>query len=377
MINIDDTTKEIDKFLDSRYVISHSSSTVRVYQLGINHFTKFVEKQYSCSLKEIIESIKNKSVDQYDILKEYVVYLDKQGKKPRTIKLMITAVKGFLRHCKIQIYSEEFQSRVRLPKNVRYREEPLTKEIILRLLNIVSPKLRTAILVAVASGMRIGEIIQLKPSDIDLASNPPRIRIRAETTKTREDRETFLTHEATRALKDYLTKFFGWKDAEANSQLQNVVIFGRTSRPFQVDFDKSVPLQSRESLLINSMRQYVNKVPELAKQNANGQRMIHFHAFRKFFYTALSNVVGSNYAHALMGHHEYLDTYYNLPDEKKRELYLKAEPDLTISDFARIEKDLISLKKKQEEIEESYYHILNHFGKNQLEAPKIPQRYLK
>lgn len=377
MINIDDTTKEIDKFLDSRYVISHSSSTVRVYQLGINHFTKFVEKQYNCSLKEIIESIKNKSVDQYDILKEYVVYLDKQGKKPRTIKLMITAVKGFLRHCKIQIYSEEFQSRVRLPKNVRYREEPLTKEIILRLLNIVSPKLRTAILVAVASGMRIGEIIQLKPSDIDLASNPPRIRIRAETTKTREDRETFLTQEATRALKDYLTKFFGWKDTESNSQLQNVVIFGRTSRPFQVDFDNSVPLQSRESLLINSMRQYVNKVPELAKQNENGQRMIHFHAFRKFFYTALSNVVGSNYAHALMGHHEYLDTYYNLPDEKKRELYLKAEPDLTISDFAKIEKDLISVKKKQEEIEESHIELIRLMKQDHVTFPKALEKYLK
>ena len=110
-LNID-VTKEIDNFLDSVYVISHSSSTVRVYRLGINHFSKFIEKQYSCSIKEIIESIKNKSVDPYDVLKEYVVYLDRQGKKPATIKLMITAVKGFLRHCKIQIYSEEFQSNI-------------------------------------------------------------------------------------------------------------------------------------------------------------------------------------------------------------------------------------------------------------------------
>ena len=165
-------TKEIDNFLESVYVISHSSSTVRVYRLGINHFSKFIEKQYICSLKEIIESIKNKSVDPYDVLKEYVVYLDRQDKKPATIKLMITAVKGFLRHCKIQIYSEEFQSRVRLPKKVHYREEPLTKEIILRLLNIISPKLRTIILVAVASGMRIGEMIQLNLSEYRLDIEP-------------------------------------------------------------------------------------------------------------------------------------------------------------------------------------------------------------
>ena len=372
-----DVTNEIDNFLDSVYVISHSSSTVRVYRLGINHFTKFVEKQYSCSLKQIIESIKNKSVDPYDVLKEYVVYLDRQDKKPATIKLMITAVKGFLRHCKIQIYSEEFQSRVRLPKKIHYREEPLTKEIILRLLNIISPKLRTIILVAVASGMRIGEMIQLKLSDIDLTSNPTRIRIRAETTKTREARETFLTQEATRALKDYLTRFFGWNDSETNSQLQNIVIFGRTTRPFQADFDRSVSLQSRESLLINSMRQYVNKVPELAKLNENGQRMIHFHAFRKFFRTVVGNAVGRDYAEALIGHHFYLDTYYNLPNDKKRELYLKAEPHLTISDFTKIERDLLSVTERQKEIEESHLELIRLMKQDHVTFPKALEKYIK
>ena len=328
-------------------------------------------------MKEIIESIKNKSVDPYDVLKEYVVYLDRQDKKPATIKLMITAVKGFLRHCKIQIYSEEFQSRVRLPKKVRFREEPLTKEIILRLLNIVSPKLRTIILVAVASGMRIGEMIQLKLSDMDLTSNPPRVRIRAETTKTREARETFLTQEATRALKDYLTRFFGWKDAEANSQLQNIIIFGRTAKPFQADFDRSISLQSRESLLINSMRQYVNKVPELARLNENGQRMIHFHAFRKFFRTTVGNAVGRDYAEALIGHHFYLDTYYNLPDDKKRELYLKAEPHLTISDFTKIERDLMYVTERQKEIEESHLELIRLMKQDHVTFPKALEKYIK
>ena len=379
MINIDDITKEIDKFLDSVYVISHSSSTVRVYKLGINHFAKFVETQYNCSLGDIVESIKGKSLDPYDVLKEYVVYLDKQGKKPATLKLMITSVKGFLRHCKIQIYSEEFQSRVRLPKNVRQREEPLTKEIILRLLNIVSPKLRAIILVAVASGMRVGEIIQLRLDDIDFESKPILIRIRAETTKTRETRETFLTEEATRTLKDYLVRFFGWKENGSNEEIQAKVIFGRTSKSQISDEEYyKKPLQTRESCLINSMRGYTQKVPELAKLNENGQRMIHFHAFRKFFYTALSNVVGSNYAHALMGHHEYLDTYYNLPEEKKRELYLKAEPHLTISDFARIEKDLMSVSEKQKEIEEKHLELLQILKKSDhLDIPKILEKYIK
>jgi len=378
VINSNDITEEIDKFLDSVYVISHSSSTVRVYKLGINHFAKFVETQYNCSLREIVESIKSKSLDPYDVLKEYVVYLDKQGKKPSTVKLMITSVKGFLRHCKIQIYSEEFQSRVRLPKNVRQREEPLTKEIILRLLNIVSPKLRAIILVAVASGMRVGEIIQLRLDDIDFKSKPTLIRIRAETTKTREARETFLTEEATRTLKDYLVRFFGWKENEPNESIQAKVIFGRTSKSRISDAEYyKKPLQTRESCLINSMNGYTQKVPGLAKLNENGRKMIHFHGFRKFFYTSMSNVVGSNYAHALMGHHEYLDTYYNLPEDNKKELYLKAEPHLTISDFTKIEKDLISVKKKQEEIEESHLELVRLLKQEHVTFPKILEKYIK
>ncbi len=56
--------------------------------------------------------------------------------------------------------------------------------------------------------MRIGEISDLKLSDIDFACTPTKIRIRAETTKTREARKIFLISETVIALKDYLGKYF-------------------------------------------------------------------------------------------------------------------------------------------------------------------------
>jgi integrase len=71
--------------------------------------------------------------------------------------------------------------------------------------------------------MRIGETIQLKLSDIDFDSKPTLIRIRGVTTKTQESRETFLTTEATNSLKDYLTRYFNWKENEPNN-LQDLVI---------------------------------------------------------------------------------------------------------------------------------------------------------
>ena len=172
----------IQNYLDSLYVISHSGSTVHIYRSAINHFKKFVQKRYSKSLDKVILELKNNKLDQYEILKEFVIYLDKAGKKPASIKIWVGGAKGFLRHCGVKIYSEDFQTKVRLPKIHHQREEPLTKEILVRLLNNVPVKIRTMILCATASGMRIGEIVQFKLSDVDFESNPTKIRLRAEIT---------------------------------------------------------------------------------------------------------------------------------------------------------------------------------------------------
>jgi len=48
----------ISDYLDSIFVISHSTSSVRVYRSGINHFAKFVQIKYKkymeqFSIKEI------------------------------------------------------------------------------------------------------------------------------------------------------------------------------------------------------------------------------------------------------------------------------------------------------------------------------------
>src|SRR6185312_3175881 len=244
-----------------------------------------------------------------------------------TIRLKIAGVKGFLRHEGIKTYSEDFKQLVKLPKKLRHREEPLTKEILVRLLHVVPLKIQTAILVAIASGMRIGEMVQLTISDIDFESKPTKIHIRAETTKTKETRETYLTNEATKALKDYLTRYFGWHEGESNLSMQNRIIFGRTSQ-MKKDGDqmkfKSVTVA--ENVLAHSMLWHVRKIPELNKLNENGRKMIHFHGFRKYFRTVVGDATNRDFAEALMGHHFYLDTYYLQTEEKRRELYLKAEP---------------------------------------------------
>jgi len=135
--------------------------------------------------------------------------------------------------------------------------------------------------------------------------------------------------------------------------------------------------QTNSSILIISMKKHIKNIPELAKLNENGRHMIHFHAFRKYFRTVVGNVVGRDFTEALMGHHFYLDTYYNLPEEKKREMYLQAEPFLTISDYVQIEKDLRNVKQKQKQIEEQHLDLIQLIQNEHVKLPASLQKYVK
>lgn len=364
-------------YLDSRYSISHSVGTVHTYKIGLDHFRKFTSENYQATVLDVIRYIKGGKIDVYKILQEFVTYLDKLGKNPPSIYLWMAAVKGFLWHEDVKIYSEEFKKRVRLPKKRRHREEPMTKEILVRLLRNLPAKLQTAVLFAIASGVRIGELVQVRISDIDFGSNPVRVMIRAEITKTKEARETFLTAEAVTALKDYLHRTFSWNEGK-NSGISDSTIFGtmRTQKEEYPSKSKKIGKEFRctpEYIAIctleTTLARHIQKIPQLNKLNDNGRRMIHFHAFRKYFRTTVGDTVGRDFAEALMGHHFYLDTYYLQSEERRRQLYLKAEPYLTISDYAKLEKDLDKIAEKQNELEEEQAMIKRFIQKHFVKVP--------
>ncbi|MCJ8305832.1 MAG: hypothetical protein HRU07_02130 [Nitrosopumilus sp.] len=72
----------ISDHLDSVYVISNSKASIRVYRSGIDHLAKFVQFKYEKSLEQVISELKDDSMDKYNVFKDFVIYLDKAGKKP-------------------------------------------------------------------------------------------------------------------------------------------------------------------------------------------------------------------------------------------------------------------------------------------------------
>ncbi len=363
-------------YLDSVFTPSHSEGSVSMNLSGLKHLQNFIAQSYGLEISDLISKIKSGELEVFNVIQEFVNYCDKIGRKPNTIKCWMAPTKGFLRKMGIKIYSEDFKQNVRLPKEIREREEPLTKDLIVRILQVLPLKMRAVSLVAIASGMRIGEIVQLKISDIDFDSNPTKIKIRGETTKTRESRETYLTEESTRIVMDYLTKYYGWTEGKTNESMQGTVIFDRITAVHKnkVTFKKSKKARAIGNCEA-SLRKHTQHIPELAKLNRNGRFQVHFHAYRKFFYTTVSNVVGPDYANALLGHRFYLDTYYNMPKEKQKELFLKAEPYLTISDFTKIEQELVSVSEKQNEIEKQHLDLIRMWQSGQLRLPKILEKY--
>ncbi len=360
---------QADLFLDSVYVMSHSRSTVISYRLSIKVLREFLAERYSINEINLVEKVKNNEIDIYSLLRELVVYRDKKGNTARTIRTYMSGIKGYLRYLGIKISTDEYKQLVKSPRIVTRRDEPITKEMIVRLMHNSPPKLQTAILVAVASGMRIGEIVQLRLSDIDFSSIPTKIKIRANTAKTRQSRETFITTEATKALKDYLTSNFGWKENENNSHLLNQTIFSRTMSN-KIKYKHPENEKSCAQLCLQkSLQTHVEKIPELDIRNEGGRKTIHFHGFRKYFRTTVGNVCGRDFAEALIGHGFYMDTYYVLSEEQKRELYLKAEPYLTISDFKAVENNMKVLSENYQKLERKFDNFMQYLEEQGIQVP--------
>ena len=66
-----------------------------------------------------------------------------------------------------------------------------------------------------------------------------------------------------------------------------------------------------------------------------------------------------------------MDTYYQLSEEKRREMYLQAEPHLTISDFKAVEKDIKVLSAKNTQLEEKFNDLLQYLKTNSIEVPNF------
>ena len=114
-------------------------------------------------------------------------------------------LKNFLEFYDVDISPRKFKLKVKLPKVVRKTKEALSKEDVIDIMNACSDiRLKTYLMLLASTGMRPVEALSIRVKDLVLKSNPSRLFVRGEYTKTKSDRTIFLTQELDNQLSSWL-----------------------------------------------------------------------------------------------------------------------------------------------------------------------------
>ena len=197
-------SESISKFIKSVNV--RNQNTAKQYYFRMLLFEKFLDIEYSINPDKLIQQLKDKERDPYDILNDFCVFLQNNYKLSSiTFRDKITTVKTFLEYNDIEISPRKFKVKVRYPKTVFKHKEAIDKDDVIKILNGCSDlRLKTYVMLLAATGCRAVEALSIRLKDLDLESNPAKLTIRGEFTKTKVDRYVFLTKEIVEQLKIYI-----------------------------------------------------------------------------------------------------------------------------------------------------------------------------
>lgn len=258
--------------------------------------------KYLASLGETESSVMPKLLELkgkdefYLFLNGFVQFMVKEL-HPHSVQTYLSFVKSYFRKHGFKIYNEDVKQFIDMPRTTKESRAPLSKKEIRILLNSASPYLKMVILWLESSGMRISEFLQLKKEDVKLDLDPVEIHIRAETTKTRTDRVTFISQQAKESMTKDLFKPYTSKIDLLNLEQQ-----------------------------FNNLR---NSCGLNEKYRTSNIHHITLHTFRSYFRTIVG-MYNKDFAEDILGHEGYLNQYIRLPMEKKQEFYKVVEPQLKI-----------------------------------------------
>jgi len=94
----------------------------------------------------------------------------------------------------------------------------------------------------------------------------------------------------------------------------------------------------------------IKNIPELDAKNENGRYSIHFHAFRAWFKTQVTDSHQSDFAEALMGHKSLKLVYYRQNEKARAQTYLDVEHSLTIADTEKLDQNYSDMQRDNQEL---------------------------
>jgi integrase len=277
------------------------------------HFAEFLKAKKQTP-DTIVPFLQNQRINTYEILDNFVSYLTLKEIATVSLRIYVGAVRSYLEFHDIDIVPSKFRRRVKLPKFYPDSQEPLSLTDIRDLLEFCSnTRLRTYILLLTSTGLRATEAAALRIMDIDFTTNPTKINVRKEYTKTKRGRTIYCSDEATK----HLHKLIEIHKTKGQEDLI-FAIRNKTNKP---------------SSVYNRLLEYFERLQHTADKDARKEnskrRKITLHSFRRLAFSTINEQTNSEYANWFLGHNH--SVYWTHKEQEKRDIYrTKCMPFLTI-----------------------------------------------
>ena len=352
------TKKRTSKSYEEKLASLPTNSRENV-QAAINNFKKFVQEIHESTpdqiCRELIEIRKTKDEEEYEdtlynFLQEWIDWNISNDAGAYTIKTRFSIIRSYLYYLGVKSNPQDIKQLLTFPKKTQEERYPIKKQEIRDLVHAQArhPKRQALYLALSSSGMRQGEALYIKKKDLDFSLQRTMVRIKAEYTKTKTARTTFVSKECHEKIMTYLENLDDDDYVFTNSHGD----FKTRGRSEQMALSNAL-----EVLGYNE------------KYSSNGVYKITSHSFRAYFFTKATRKHGENYAHKLTGHGGYLMQYDRMTDEEKLELYIELEPELVVFDQTKNELEIKRLKKENQIIEHLQEEMAQ-LRKNQSEQDK-------
>jgi integrase len=332
-------------FLDS--IRRNSLSSEDTYLSGLVHLQKFLsqnEKFRNHSVETILDYLSKQQTNLYEVLDGFVSFLISLNLSISSIKLYMTGLRSYLAYYDIDVVPSKFKRKVKMPKAYREDEEALNVQDIRNILLVcTNRRLKAYILVLASGGFRAVEALAIRLRDIDFTSNPTKIHVRKEYSKTRVARDVYISDEATKYLKDWLNWKYKGNEWTKIAKLDDLVFGANKIRGGPKPRCLYIKIVNEFQKLLS-----VAKMDERKEDGLGRRRRITLHSLRRFVKTVISDQVGQDYSEWFLGHAK--SPYYTKKEIDRREIYAtKCIKYLTFLDYSILEARGKSIEAKLRE----------------------------
>lgn len=292
-----------------------NKKTIREYSYKIKAWKLFVDERFGDP--NFIPK------DKQDALDLFQLFINRLAKNHSAVTVLnySSGVRKFLYYRGAPLTKDDVSEFIDMPRPIKKELHGLVLEEIHLILNSLKYDDKVMFMSQLSSGMRIGELVQLRKRHLILTHDRIIVKIPHTIAKFSKARTTILSIESSKLLQVILKR-----------KNDDDLVFGSSENP-----ESSVA--NKEKIL----RTHLNQIGLNQRYDGTRNYQINTHSFRAYFITKVSRH-DPNLAKFFSGQEGYLLQYDRLTDDEKLEYYLDFEKDLLIFDLVKKEEEIKKLR---------------------------------